>query len=314
MFNLVRPAALVAITIFAISYATHAQTAVGLYDPDLTALRKMIGPDGKPISFAGEDHQKFIASWNNLSAAGRELLLKQRDLAVVVVNNTGQWAYRSSGIPRLVGLNPPLRKDDFADILQMLDDPKVQTMRNFYYDRRFGNKPTSETYGSFLEKSKEQSTSAAETAWFNGFVGAEIQALDAETQSRLFADEEYGPALRAAAAQSNRTRNDHLHFIAGAYVNPLREQIAFDDLALALPENAGDVVLIGHEKGFAGHREVFSWTADGNTVYVVPTNDRAGAEIKFTRTNIFDLLREGKARVFVASAVQQKVFGLSVPN
>jgi len=180
------------ILIFLASAAAGEEMAVALYYPDFRAIREILKPAGR------RKHKGIVAKWEQISQRGGELLLKERDLAVVVIDSKGNWFYRTSGIHILRSLYSESETrdvEDLVDIRVILDDPWFQQLRNFYDTLLFaeGSLIAPAELALLLRRiDKLPDPELEQKDWFRGIVGAEIRAMDNTARKNLLLDPTYG--------------------------------------------------------------------------------------------------------------------------
>ncbi|HEY6327926.1 MAG TPA: hypothetical protein VI756_01220, partial [Blastocatellia bacterium] len=219
---------------------------IGLYAPDLRAIQKLIGPGGAPTLPPGNDYNSVAKFWNQVSHTGQEFLLREPEIALVVVSSNGKWSYRSSGTIALRPLfNPGERMSpkDAEALSDILDSPVGGKLRDFYQAVLFGTGPLSPngsrgggspaaSYGLLLADIDRTDLSKEEREWFRRIVGSELLALDRESRDAAAADKIYGVRIGQAIDSIQHAKSQQLEFVVDSSIKGTPRQVSLNDLAL----------------------------------------------------------------------------------
>jgi hypothetical protein len=181
----------------------------------------MSGPTGALNLPSGEEPARIAKAWDRVSKKGREFLLREPGLALVVVDSNGKWLYRSTGITTLRAVHNPgdgLRKQDADDLGAVLNNYWCRQLRDFYERLLFSTGPYSTgatrtigspaamAYGSFLAQVANGDARKEDKDWLGRIVGYEIRSLDEKTRESLVSDPVYGGEIAKATAAAEETR------------------------------------------------------------------------------------------------------------
>jgi hypothetical protein len=307
---------------------------IGLYPPDVQAIRRMAGPVGA-LSIPAADDQANAArkAWGRISKKGREFLLREPGLALVIVNSDGKWLYRSTAIANIRSVNDssePLRKQDADDLAEVLDSPVCQHLRDFYEGRLLSalqyspngsrglGSPLAEAYGSLLSRVQGAGATPEENDWLRRIVGFEILGLDDKTRQVLRTDPTYGPDIIKSIVAAEETGKQQLEAVAQAssgrpgphpHFNPSEDMVGLDDLAFHLPDKPGDATLTGTvEISEVNGRQILRWTNPAGTVFVTGKTGEIDLPLDLTKENLRSVLQTGKAKMYVSSPASLEIF------
>jgi hypothetical protein len=269
----------------------------------------MIGPTGEPtIPASDPSYTKIVTAWGKISARGRELMLKERDLVILVVSSDGDWLYRTSGIVRLrsmYGANNAPKNQDLASLLEILDSPKFQELQEFFYKQRqqFGAASTAPTTLCPVLAGWEAAFRKEDKDWFQAIAGAEVLSWDGSRRKTAVMNSKCGSSFRDAVAVAEDARVRQLRLVANG---DAKGTVGIGDVWLALPEQSGEAAKIGtlderFVSSWAGQsKKILLWSTSGGTVFVTPKSSYADLKPEFTKSWLNDLLKQDRAEVFVA--------------
>jgi hypothetical protein len=303
--------------------ASSQTSEIGLYTPDLRAIRQMSGPTGSLNLPSGDEPSRIAKAWDRLSKKGREFLLREPSLALVVVDSNGKWSYRSTGITTLrpvFSSGERLRSQDADDLGAVLNNYWCRQLRDFYERLLFSNGPYSTgatrntgspaamAYGSFLTQVEREGARKEDKDWLRRIVGYEILGLDENTRETLVSDPIYGTEIAKATAAAEETRRLQLDSVARASSSIRTTQVNIDDIAFILPRQPGDAATLGRfDVSTVNGRKVFSWSNPGGVVFIRTERDREGLPFEFTRENLRGLLKEDKVTAYVSSPAMSEI-------
>ncbi len=219
------------------------EVGVALYYPDFQAIRALFDPSGQLNLPQGPGHQEIITSWQAITPQGRDLLLRERSLAVVVLDNRGIWLYRTASIPRLQALQGAVagpQPGDYENLSTLLDYRWFQDLRQFYGSLLFaqGGPEIGQQVGPLLaEVDQSADLAGPQKTWFRGLVGVELQDLDNTSRADLLATPEHADAFAGALAAADARRNEWQARIGG-YLSG--DQAAHPLILADMPDEAGN--------------------------------------------------------------------------
>lgn len=315
--------AAVAVSIIFPVRASTQTSEIGLYTPDLRAIRQMSSPTGSLNLPGGDEPTRIARAWDRLSKKGREFLLREPGLALVVVDSKGKWSYRSTGITTLrpvYSSGERLRKQDADDLGAVLNNYWCTQLRDFYERLLFSTGPYSTgatrnigspaamAYGSFLAQVEREAARKEDKDWLRRIVGYEILGLDDNTRDALVSDPIYGTEIAKATAKAEETRRLQLDAVARASSSIRTAQVNIDDIAFILPRQPGDAAALGRfDVSTVNGRKVLSWSSPGGIVFIRTKRDREGLPSEFTRENLRGLLKEYKVTAYVSSPATSEI-------
>jgi len=298
------------------AYQASAQiSAVGLYYPDLRAMRTLIGPNGLPNLPPGPDHTKLAKVWNQISREGRNLLLKERDLALIIVDSKGNWLYRTTGVHALRSLhreNEPKPPKDFTSLLPILRHVWFQQLRNFYDRLLFAPNTSSApaAFGDLLTNVKEATgVTNAEKDWFRSIVGAELRGMDNIARRSLLLDKKYGKGFVDAIALAEVTRNAQLESVGNAIVQGPKHTIGIEDAACHFATD-DEFKWTEYNVRFIKGKKLIEVSSMGSVCWLGAKDDDADLPIGFSAKDVRSLLEDGKAMIFVSGNGTTTVYGV----
>lgn len=287
--------------------ATAQESAVGLYYPDFRSIRRLIDPTGSVTLPKGPQAANLEGPWKQISKNGRDLLLKERDLAMVVVDSNGNWLYRSTGIHTLRSLHAQAEernKSDLSNLRRILDDPLFQQLRAFYgqllSDR--GTALSAETLGPLLaEIDKIPNVGPTDKDWFHGLIGSEISHLEPSARVGLWTNKTYGKSLINASAAAEGQKVRQLDLLESAFNKGPKgvvyvTDVAFDSKTLPAAGSAAFTIRA------LGGKQIFEWETQAGTLFVAPNSDVDETVLFGARNDpakLFDLIKGKKASVFL---------------
>lgn len=313
----------------ALSMSAFSQTSeIGLYPPDLRAIRQMSSPTGSLSLPSGDEAAGIAKAWGRISKKGREFLLREPGLALVTVDSSGKWLYRSTGITTLrVVYNPgeALRRQDADDLGAVLNSYWCRQLRDFYERMLFSTGPYSAgstrsigslvamAYGSFLAEVESGSGRNEDKEWFSRIVGYEMRGLDENTREGLLRDPTYGAEIASAKAAAEETRRRQLESVAAASSSGSPPQVNFPDIAFVLPQRPGEAERFGRFEVTSLHgRELLSWSTPSVAIFMLAVKDLKHLPSYFTEENLRELLKDDKVKAYVASPGAPQIFELKL--
>jgi hypothetical protein len=299
---------------------------IGLYAPDLKAIRRLIGPGGAPALPPGDGYNLIANSWNQISPKGREFLLREPEIALVVVSSNGKWSYRSTGTIALRPLFNPgeaLTPKDAGSLRDILESPWCTKLRDFYQAVLFGTGPYSPngsrggpspaaSYGLLLANVEQAGVAKEEEDWFRRLIGLEVMALDKESRDAVIADEAFRPEIRKALDAITEARNQQLDSVVKLSLAGTLHRVSMDHLALPVSSQGRTELGPFIINSVAGKR-ILSWSGNRQVIFVVPQNDNLGLPSEFSKQSLAALLGNGKARAFVSSPLADEIFEVIAP-
>ncbi len=305
------------VMLFSYTCAVSAQdSAVGLYYPDIKAIRTLIGPTAIPDLPLGQEYTKLLQSWNQISTKGRELLLKERDLALVVVDSAGDWLYRSTGVHTLRSLhetNEERNENDLSNLLLILRNFWFQQLRDFYDHSLFAaNYPAaSSAFGKLLDRVDETNDATNdEKNWFRSIVGAELDSMDNDTRKALLIDEKYGRKFVDAIALAEATRTEQLESIASAFAFGSQQTVLFNDVVYQFPVDDEESAKARRDVNFRFvHGKKLMEVSTMDTVWwVAAMEDDQEVPLELSAPKLQSLLKNDEAMVFVGGHGNSKIY------
>jgi len=304
--------------VFVLSHAYQASgqvSAVGLYYPDLRAIRTLIGPTGLPNLPPGPEHQKLATAWNQVSSIGRDLLLKERDLALVIVDSNGNWLYRTTGVHALRSLHresDPKHPEDFPSLLPILSHLWFQQLRDFYdrvlYAANTSSAPTA--FGAVLASVNDVPGAArADKDWFRSVVGAEVRGMDNNSRRSLLVDKKYGTEFADAIALAEATRNAQLQSVRNAIAKGPKYTVEIEDAGCYFGTQ-DDVPWTELNVRFVEGKRLIEVSSMGTVCWLAASKDGKDVPLGFSIKNLHSLLKEGKATVFLSGHGTSEVYGV----
>ena len=298
---------------------------IGLYAPDLRAIQQLIGPGGLPTLPPGDGYNIVVKSWNEISSKGREFLLHEPEIALVVVASNGKWSYRSSGTITLRPLFSPgehLSPKDLGALSEILESPVGGKLRDFYQAVVFGTGPLSPngsrggrspaaSYGLLLSDIDRENLSKEEREWFHRVIGSEVLALDPESRDAAAADTLYGAQIGQAIDSIQRAKKQQFDSVVNLSLKGTPRQVPLGNLAPSSQDSTelGPFVV----KSVSG-KKVLYWSTSREVIFIVPTDQNRDLPSEFTKQTLRALLDSGEARVFVSSPLAGEIFEVIVPS
>lgn len=313
----------VAVSIMFPVQASSQTSEIGLYPPDLRAIRQMSGPTGSLNLPSGDESTRIAKAWDRLSKKCREFLLREPTLALVVVDSNGKWLYRSTGITTLrpvYSSGERLRRQDADDLGAVLNNYLCRQLRDFYERLLFSTEPYSAgatrnmgspaamAYGSLLVQVERGTARKEDKDWLHRIVGYEIRGLNETTREALVSDPIYGPEIAKATAAAEETRTLQLDSVARASSSSRTTQVNIDDIAFTLPRQPGDAAMLGRfDVSTVSGSKVLSWSNSGGVVFIRTEKDREELPFEFTQENLRRLLKEDKVTAYVSSPASPEI-------
>lgn len=294
-----------------ISHACQASgqvSAVGLYYPDLRAMRTLIGPTGTPNLPAGTEHTNLANAWKQLSSYGRDLLLKERDLALVIVDSNGNWLYRTTGVHTLRSLKG--NQNDLDSLRPVLGHLWFQQLRNFYDRLLFAANTSSapNAFGELLANVNDApSVTKDDKNWFRSVVGAELRGMDNNVRKSLLLDQKYGRDFVDAIALAEATRNAQLQSVEIAIVEGAKKKITFDAV-VHFPTD--DTEWTEYNVRNVGGKKLIEVSSMGSVCWLAAKNEDADLPVAVSIKSLLSLINEGKALVFLSGHGTSEVYGV----
>jgi hypothetical protein len=304
-------------------HAAGPASEIGLYPPDLRAIRRLIGPAGTPTLPPSDEYNRIAQAWSLVSKKGRELLLREPDVALVVVAANGKWSYRSSGITALRSLyssGESLRARDAENLSYIFESTWCRELRDFYQAVLFGTGPYSTAgskgsgsaaaipYGLLLSRTKQPDVGRQEREWFLSLVGSEITALDNDNREAVTSDPTYGREIREAVATVAETRKRQLDAVAQAFARGPAQQVSIDDLTLPESSREGGGVFGPFTTSAAGESKVLMYRNPQEVIFILRRDDGPNLPSEFTKESLRRLIQNGRVKAFVSSPLSERVF------
>jgi hypothetical protein len=295
-----------------------ADPVVGLYYPDFRAMRQLIGPKGIPNVPAGEDHDEISLAWRALFDKGQELLLQERDLALLVVDSNGNWLYRTSGVHSLKSLHmgdTAQNRADHDNLQKILRNPLFLALRDFFNELLFARATSSKRLGVLIASVDNLPAGQAQKDWFRSIVGAEIMQMDNVDQQGLLLDKDYGAVFVNALTLAKAQRRQRLEIIARYLKDGADESVGICSVALYSPSQGNDYPVAGHMNlvTLAG-KKIWEINSHTGTVYVAAKDDKwatSGVTGAFRRGDLAKYLKDGRFLAYVALPGTQKVYEIN---
>jgi hypothetical protein len=301
-----------------------AEEAIGLYYPDFRALRQLINLNGEPALPRGPGYDDLATAWNGLCEDGRDLLLKEKDVVLVVVRAEGTWLWRSSRIPTLRELQvrkQTERTRDYDRLRAILTNPWYMELRDFYDHVLFSQNSVAvpERFGELLERAdKLPNAVVAQKNWCKAIIGTRLSAADEPTRAKLMQDRKYGKQFRAAMILADSRRAAQIKEVAQATSKPGTVgpalKFTFDKakelLTFGLADDASQQMYPLAVVDAPGGRHIVSFPAESGTIYVATLANNADSEwfkSGFSFDEVEPLVLKGEADVFYASHGSNKV-------
>lgn len=286
-------------------------SAVGLYFPDFRALRALVNPKGKLNLPAGFGQTEVDKAWQTLSTDGRDLLLQERDLALLVVDSNGSWLYRTSGVHKLKSLHGGNRarqkKEDFTNLTRILSNLWFRQLRDFYDEMLFARDSSPQRLGTILA-SVDNFNQAGKNQkdWFRSIVGTEISQMDNAARKGLLVDETYGAAFANAVAIAKAQRGNQLDMIAKYLKQGSKENVDIGKIGFYSGEGEGKYVNIVS----VGDKKLWEFNSHTGVVYVRAADDDKTPPVWFDQNSLQQHLKKGHYEAYFAPAGTQKVYGI----
>lgn len=306
------------VSILSYPYQVSAQTrAVGLHYPDFMALRIMVLPTGLPNLPPGPEHDELATLWAQISRGARDLLLKERDLALVVVYPNGNWLYRTTGVHTLrslYGEGDLKHPEDLAVLLTFLNRYWFLQMRNFY-EQTLVTANTSYAPAVFGEHlatvNNAIGVSNASKDWFRSIVGAEILHMDNTTRSSLLLNPKYGRAFGDAIALAEVTRNAQLQSVGKAIAEGPKRTIEVKNTFCSFLEK--DAIRdTKYNVRFVNGKKLIEASSMGSVCWFAAKEDGTGITVSFSSEDVPALLEAGKGMVFLSGHGSSTVYGVEI--
>jgi hypothetical protein len=257
-----------------------------------------------------------VQAWGNISKRGQELLIKERDLALVIVDLQGNWLYRSSNIANLrslYGVNEERKKEDLENIHAILDDIWFQKLREFYSQILFANAAgaTPKSLGIVLEGvNKIEHVTIAQQSWFRAIVGSEIKSLDASARNALLLDPEYGKGFVDSLAIAETQRNEQLKSLEHSASNQL-VAIKLSEVDIDVSEHRSGAGPLNFSVGIVNGKKCLEWTMpSGRVFYRVNKVTADLSPSGLTHAQIANAVKSDAASVFLGVHGSSKVYEL----
>ncbi len=289
-------------------------SAIGLYSPDLQAMRRLVAPTGAVNLPPGPGYREVAGAWNGLSRRGRELLLREHDVVLVVVDSNGDWLYRSSGIHtlrRLYSGKDSRNPKDLECLLHIIESDWFNQLRRFFSGLLFASDSTSEAtnFGAILTSvEKIKNANAEQKDWLRGIVGAEIQGMDSTARGRLLRHSVYGKEFVHAIAVADAKRNEQLKNLSAALAEGTSDTIDLSAIATCLDERQDDAEPKDVNVKVIDGRAVWVCNAQGQTLYVAPKHGDVKFPGRFTATEVTGLISSNNALVYIGFLGKPTIF------
>jgi len=302
-----------------------AQNPIALDSPDITVFRRIVDPKGQFVIPAGKSVQGLIDAWGALSLKGRDLLLKERDVAVVVVNDEGQWFYRSTGLIYLRSLLDQAdhaQATDYSNLLAAVNHPWFQELHHFYAEETLfttqAEVPDAERFGALLARVDQMpEAEPAQKEWFRTLVGSDLRSLDSNTRTQLLLHPTLGRHVAQAIVLSEAHQNRQLDAVAEMLKRGGGgSQVSLADVAQTVsPDRAVPSLAQAHTLDIRtlGNQKVFIVRDPDRVFYVAPkisASTTASLPKALNRQQIKNLIVENKADVFVGMPGTSVVFSV----
>jgi hypothetical protein len=269
-----------------------ADYAVGLYYPDFKAMRSLIDPKGVPTVPDGYRREEIREAWDSLTQQGRDLMLREKDLVMAVIDQEGNWFFRTSGVYTLRSLEvvaTDSTKNDLSHLRIILDNPWFDSLRDFYGRILFARASSPKDLVKVVQSVDNLAEAEAEQKqWFRSIVGSEIAKMDNMDRRALLFDDTYGPEFVDAVAIAEAHREQRLHRIEKALeaVEVMEDRISASDVVLAAP--------------FSG-----DWEVPQEYVNIISLQGQKAFEISSDGGTVYILAKDGAASRFIPRAVEQ---------
>lgn len=280
---------------------------VGLHYPDLRTIRQLIGPTGECNIPSGKEQEEINADWGFISQKGKDLLLKERDIVLVVIDSNGNWLYRSSGIHTLRSLysvDEKRRKDDRMHLSDILRKPIVQNLRDFFNSLLF-QQPSSwkpKIFGSILRNIDD--LQKANKEWFYGIVGSEIRIMDEDIKKQFLSDSKYGPLFEQTIKIAEAEVRKQLESVWIAMQKGTDIQIDVRDIQGDAKAELTDLNAILHNyKGVT----IAEWPSQAGKVFVKKKSHESDWDIKMYRSELQSIMK-GEVTAWLAPPGKTEVY------
>lgn len=290
------------------------EQSVGLYYPDFRAVRTLFQPGGTMNLPDGSERDTIVEAWNKISQPGRQLLLQERDLVVLVVTSEGRWLYRSQGIHTLRLLSQEA-SEDAENLLTILTHAWFGTLRDFYSRTLFQSSLSAApvNYGSMLTglESRLPESTPEQRDWFRTIVGEEIiDTADPRLRTVLLSDPTHGESLRGAVALARKSKESRLKSLSVAVQSDPGEFIDLGELGLSDRHAGYDVTVLRQmDVQSVEGAKFLEWNTTDGTVFLelpedgIPAGDLSPKKLE-------QLIRDRKTKAFLGTPGTDKVFEL----
>jgi hypothetical protein len=300
-----------------IALETKAQnTAVGLYYPDFRAIKTIVNPKGRLNLPEGYAQDEMDAAWESLSTNGRDLLLQERDLALLVVDSDGNWLYRTSGLHTLKSVyadNTAREKEDLTNLMRILRNPWFQELRKFYNATLYARDMSPKRLGTLLASVDGLDQAGQDQKdWFRSVVGAEISQMDNVVRKGLLLDEKYGTAFVNAVAIAEAQRGQRLQMIAEYIEEGTDENIDVEKMAIHFGGGPDERPLDQYVNVISvGGKNLWEFNAHTGMVYASAKDDKEAPTLvpaSFDSDALQRLLKEDRLQFYFAPTGAETVY------
>ena len=194
------------------------ESAIGLFYPDLGALRMIMGPNDTCNVSEQNTKSKIEECWKKLSKKGREFLLKENDIAIVIVQLDGNWFYRTSGVHTLKPLyasNQGKISSDMNNLLTIIRTQAYQELKDLHYNSLFYTRTAnySNILGAHIERI-ENIKSESLKDWLLSVISNQMYHMEPSLLATLGENKKYKPKFDEliASVRKNIYKNAFLAF------------------------------------------------------------------------------------------------------
>lgn len=247
---------------------------VGMYYPDFRAIRTIFAIDGATNLPKGYQQQILNDSWKDISEEGKILILKERDLAMVVISNLGLWYYRTSGNYLLKSLREKtmkLKSEDAEHFEEILKTKWFDILREFYSKLLFAQTDLPDRLGELISSlddlpdvNKEQIT------WIKVIIGNEIYAMNSEKKKELLSNKKYAPVFNDVIAKAENNHKRQIDVIEKALTTEKRKGIDCSGFAKSVYGKLFGIELPNNVSvARAGNKDIIYFSVDKGKVFLV---------------------------------------------
>jgi hypothetical protein len=273
----------------------------------------MISPAGTPNLEPGEEYDRVARIWNRISRSGRDLLLRELDVAFVISDVNGDWRYRTSRVPtlRLYNTSGTGKKADFENLSAFINLTWFVQLTGFYL-LYADSGSSAAAFGELLARVQAKPVPDRDKQWFRAIVGADIRAMDSTRRNSLVLDPKYGKEIVSALAAADEEKKEQFASLIAAMGSGAKHTIDLKAIAFALPKNSSETTSKGAIRvNVVGGKKLLEWDSTGGTVFLALARGDSNP-IDFTADNVSALLKSGKAEVYIGAKGTPKIARVKV--